>query len=312
MKQDKAFYNERMMAMVKAVALDMDGTLLDENHHVSEEVTELLKRWQSLGIRVFLATGRTALEAADVLPEGFTPDGIVGANGMVVMVVKGDETEGGASGRWQHALKLKEHAVDRDLVKDLLTNVQLAGIYYEIHPAEGKRFALAEDRSMLEAEVIFPEDTTVALHESKSRQEAVDTKISWVDELPDVPVVKIYFFSKSKEAVSRWKQLITELGKCYSFTTSSSSEHNVEIMADGVNKATGVEALLDYYHVTPQNLLAIGDANNDLPMLKLAGHPVVMKNGSEDLRRQFEQKTRYTHNENGVYDYLLGMEMRFK
>ena len=298
--------------MVKAVALDMDGTLLDENHQVSQEVTALLNRWQALGMRVFLATGRTALEAADVLPEGFTPDGIVGANGMVVMVVNGAKRERKEQVKWQNARKLKEHAVDRDLIKDLLMNVQQAGIYYEIHPAKGKRFALAEDRAMLEAEVIFPEDTTVALHESKSRQEAVDTKISWVAELPDVPVVKIYFFSKSKEAISRWKQLITELGKCYSFTTSSSSGHNVEIMAEGVNKATGIKALLDYYHLSPEDLLAMGDANNDLPMLKLAGHPVVMKNGSEELRKQFEHQTRYTHNENGVYDYLLGLEMRFK
>ncbi|ADH98429.1 Cof-type HAD-IIB family hydrolase [Salisediminibacterium selenitireducens] len=283
--------------MVKAVALDMDGTLLDDQHQVSEELTALLRRWQGMGIRFFLATGRTAREAADVLPKQLKPDGIVGANGMVVMI---------------DGKEIDAHEVPVPLTEALVDGARKRGIYYEIHPAEGPRVAFQEDRQILENETDFRIDTGVAAHEAKSREEAVANKIHWVDACPTERIIKIYFFHRKKKTMTAWKEEVEGLKERFSFTTSSSSEHNVEVMAAGVNKATGVETLLEHYGLDRSDLLAIGDANNDLPLLKMAGQAAVMQNGSEEVKRAIRDVTPKTNDENGVYDYLLQLEMKME
>ncbi|SES06633.1 Cof-type HAD-IIB family hydrolase [Salipaludibacillus aurantiacus] len=275
--------------MIKAIALDMDGTLLDPHHDISEELIHLLTSFRENGVRLFLATGRTLKEVNDVLPEALTPDGIVGGNGMVIEA---------------NNQLLTEHEVETDLVNLLADDSRKLGLYYEIHPSEGTRFAYEKDKEILREEVDFPEDTTVEEHEAKSRKEAVKSKIHWIQTYPEAKILKIYFFSKSQDKIKQWKKHLEELKQDYQFSTSSSSQHNVEVMAGGVNKGTGVQQLLDYYGVDSEHLIAVGDANNDLPLLRLAGIPAVMKNGSDEVKKEINNITDYTNEENGLYHFL--------
>lgn len=54
--------------MIKVIAVDMDGTLLNENHEITAHTASVIKRAQNLGLRVVIATGRVrhgALAAID-------------------------------------------------------------------------------------------------------------------------------------------------------------------------------------------------------------------------------------------------------
>ena len=66
----------------KAVFLDMDGTILNHTKEVSMDTKEIIDRLRSEGIFVFIATGRSAEELAEMLPQGFAVDGIITSNGM--------------------------------------------------------------------------------------------------------------------------------------------------------------------------------------------------------------------------------------
>ena len=56
------------------------------------------------------------------------------------------------------------------------------------------------------------------------------------------------------------------------------------------DKGTGIRALCAAVSVSPQEVLAIGDNYNDLPMLELVGAPYIMDNAVEDLRRRFPRR----------------------
>ncbi|WP_280770701.1 HAD family hydrolase [Salipaludibacillus daqingensis] len=275
--------------MVKAIALDMDGTLLNDNHQISHELVDLLAGYRQQGIRLFLATGRTLKEVKDVLPDEVKVDGIVGGNGMVV------EAEGEI---------LVENEVERDLVDEVIKRSRSHGLYYEIHPFQGHRFVFEEDKASLVNEVTYTEGLTVEEHEWKSRTAAVKSEISWVEQYPESKIIKVYFFSKDLEKMKKWIGELYQLKDTYPFSTSSSSNNNVEVMALGINKATGVKKLLNYFSVDHSQLLAVGDANNDLPLLHFAGKSAVMKNGSEEVKQEIQEVTDNTNEENGLYHYL--------
>ncbi|QKS72671.1 Cof-type HAD-IIB family hydrolase [Paenalkalicoccus suaedae] len=279
--------------MITAVALDMDGTLLDSNHEVSEDTVAILQNFQQREGLVILATGRTLREVRDVLPPSFRPDAMVGANGALIAVA-----EDGAMGEPTH------HTIQPELISKLIDGAREHGVYYEIHPAEGQRFALASDRELIESQVQDLETTSVENHEAKSRREAVETKIAWLDELPQSGNVKAYFFAKEQQDMRAFISWLEELKETEDFSTSSSSSHNVEVMAHGINKATGVKELLRHFGHSVDGLLAVGDAGNDLPLLQLANVAAVMKNGNDDVKKQIGRVTEFTNDENGLAHFL--------
>ncbi|MDV2887766.1 HAD hydrolase family protein, partial [Alkalihalophilus pseudofirmus] len=92
-------------------------------------------------------------------------------------------------------------------------------------------------------------------------------EIAWKQHIEGSEFSKFYFFARTKEHINSWKKELVQLKQEIDFTTSTSSEHNVEIMVAGVNKATGVQQMLKGFGLAERETLAIGDSDNDLPML---------------------------------------------
>ena len=66
-------------------------------------------------------------------------------------------------------------------------------------------------------------------------------------------------------------------------TVCTSSPLDVEVMARGVDKGTGLACLARHLDLEPEQILAVGDSGNDLAMLTYAGVCAVMANGDADL-----------------------------
>ncbi|WP_181347120.1 Cof-type HAD-IIB family hydrolase [Thalassobacillus sp. CUG 92003] len=276
--------------MIKAIALDMDGTLLNEHHDVTPKLETYLHTLHQRGMKIFLATGRSLNEIDSVLPHGLPIDGMVGANGMIVHAERNE---------------IVVQSVPGTLVKKLVQQARDVGLYYEIHPLTESRYALAEDLERLKYEVEEPRAATVMDHEWKSRIEAFRSKIAWKDGVDEQQsIIKLYFFSKDQDRITHWIETLQAWQQEVDFTISSSSDHNVEVMAPGVNKATGIQHLLDYFDVDRDELLAVGDGENDMPLLDMAAEAVVMKNSSDTVKEAYDVVTPYSHAEDGLYKYL--------
>ncbi|WP_102335555.1 Cof-type HAD-IIB family hydrolase [Salimicrobium jeotgali] len=272
---------------MKAVALDMDGTILNDEHIITDELLSLMSSLQEKGYYIFLATGRTLSDVQEVLAKDMKPDGIAAANGMVA--VAGEKM-------------LADETLDEEIVRKLIEENRKHRLYYEIHMKDGRRVSFKEDEISLAEELEGPKAETVRKHEWNSRQKVWKEQLQ-LEEDPDLKeVVKVYFFTNDQEKLENWE--VSLGGNKAPFITSSSSEHNVEVMKEGISKGSALELLLDYYSIAPEELIAIGDGGNDIPMLELAGRPVVMSNAPEELKDQFPEVTDYPNTENGVYKFL--------
>lgn len=273
----------------KAIVLDLDGTVLNEANKVNETLKKYLIELRESGKLIFIATGRTLKEVRDVLPIDLEVDGLVTANGMAAFIGK---------------KQIVEHALPPELVEELVAKAAAGEIYYEVHPNDGARMALLQDKDYMIKQIIEPKPETVEENEWLSRQDAMQGKIDWPKQLDVKSVAKIYFFSRDMKAIQEWKADLEELKKHIPFTKASSTHHNVEVTVENVSKATGIQMFLDQFQLSKENILAIGDGENDLPLFKLAGHSVAMKNATDFVKEQVDEVTKYPYTEDGLYRFL--------
>lgn len=273
----------------KAIVLDLDGTTLNERNTVNETLEQYIGELRESGKLIFIATGRTLEEVRDVLPAGMEADGMVTANGMSVFIGKE---------------KIVEHALSTELVEELVAKAGAEEIFYEVHPNEGTRMALLKDKDYMVKQGLIPKPGTVDENEWLSRQDAVEDKIRWSEQLDIKSVAKIYFFSNEMNTIRKWKAELGKIKQYNAFTTASSTHHNVEVTVEGITKATGVQLLLKHFQLAPEEILAVGDGENDLPLFKLAGHCVAMKNATDLVKEQADEVTEYSYREDGLYRFL--------
>ncbi|TKG98872.1 HAD family phosphatase [Peribacillus simplex] len=273
----------------KAIVLDLDGTTLNERNTVNETLEQYIGELRESGKLIFIATGRTLEEVRDVLPAGMEADGMVTANGMSVFIGKE---------------QIVEHALSTELVEELVAKAGAEEIFYEVHPNEGTRMALLKDKDYMVKQGLIPKPETVDENEWLSRQDAVEDKIRWSEQLDISSVAKIYFFSNEMNTIRKWKSELGKIKQYNAFTTASSTHHNVEVTVEGITKATGVQLLLKHFQLAPENILAVGDGENDLPLFKLAGHCVAMKNATDLVKEQADEVTEYSYREDGLYRFL--------
>jgi Cof subfamily protein (haloacid dehalogenase superfamily) len=72
---------------------------------------------------------------------------------------------------------------------------------------------------------------------------------------------------------------------------TSSWNNNIEIMPRDVHKGTALAMLSHMLHMEQSHVMAIGDNDNDIPMLKWAGYGVAMSNASQGARAAAEFET---------------------
>lgn len=273
----------------KVIALDMDGTLLDSNNQIDEKLISVLTELRAANIKVVLATGRTKREIEEIIPSDFPYDGAVTSNGM---------------GCYIEGKEIFQNYLDGELVKEVVQLARRHHVYYEMHTEEGVRQALAEDKALMWEEVNSNPPTSLKANELYSRRLAMNETITWVDELNFNGIVKIYYFAMDKEKINNWKQTLTDLKQTKRFSTSSSSLHNVEVMKENISKATGLTLLLDHLELSPDELMAIGDGENDLSMFELSSFPVAMKNAPDIVKEKAVEVTEEDYDNHGLFLYL--------
>lgn len=92
------------------------------------------------------------------------------------------------------------------------------------------------------------------------------------------------------------------------FSVVRSQEYIFEAMPKGYTKATALKALSEKLGFSPEQVMALGDAANDLEMLEFAYHSVAMGNATDEVKSICRYET--TTNDNAgvaqaIYDYVL-------
>lgn len=123
----------------------------------------------------------------------------------------------------------------------------------------------------------------------------------------EMPVEK-YYVCEGKRGDPLWQKL----EKIPGIALTQSGDNNIEVIPAGVDKASGVTALAQHYRIPLSQVMTLGDHENDIPMLSVAGYGVAMKNGTAHAKAAARYITR-SNNENGlayaIRKWALGEEV---
>ena len=267
------------MNRVRLIALDMDGTLLASDHHtVPQENIDAIRRADAMGIRVAISTGRMVEDASDFIRRHDLPCMIVAANGARAC------TGAMPGGEWIYRCNLDSSDAHRAL--DILMETGLAihgfedGVVNTLDNGSGKKYhlvyrGLIEDRYG-EAEI----------------RKAADRGIMKLFAVGDGFAGDV-FDPRVEPARRRLMQEMPHL------QITSSAPGNVEIISPMAGKGKALSHVAKSLGLTHENVMAVGDAGNDLNMLEYAYHSVAMGNASPEVLACCRYKTA-TNDECGV------------
>ena len=236
--------------MIKLIASDMDGTLLDGEGNVPPETFDLIRRLNAAGIGFVASSGRRF----DKLQEMFAPVAnqmdFVASNGAQVIV----------AGKLVDR-EVFSHAALRRLkgVVDLFDSLHLA-IF------DRKITYLLDDEARFEREL------------DKNLPNPVRAL-----ELPDPNTSIIKASIYCDEAIMDMAYILErELGNDFVFAPSGRKW--IDIMQRGVSKATGIRQVMEAHDVAPSEVMAFGDAMNDYEILRMVGTSVAMGNARSAIK----------------------------
>lgn len=84
-----------------------------------------------------------------------------------------------------------------------------------------------------------------------------------------------------------------------SLSVVTSGHGCIDLIVKGVHKGNAVRKLMSIYDIKEDEIMAFGDANNDLEMLKLVGYGFVMANGNEFMKETIGRVTELSNEEDG-------------
>jgi Cof subfamily protein (haloacid dehalogenase superfamily) len=241
------------MSTIKIIAIDQDGTLLNDDGSVSERNVQAVQTAVAQGIQVIIATGKTYASAVPVMARlGIKAPGVF-TQGLVICNADG-------SVRYERAL-------DRETAVQL---IQFAESHNLPQTAYCGTRILAP----------WPSAYQRILHEKYGEPplEVVGPLLSIID---DIHINKFLISDEVNNDETR-RQLTALVGD--RATVTQAVPEYIEVLPPGASKGRGVHMLLDDLGIQPEELLAIGDGENDLEMLQLAGVGVAMGNGKTAVK----------------------------
>ena len=265
---------------VKLFVSDLDGTMLPSGDIVSSENIAAVQCAVRAGVTVTIATGRM-FEAALPVAEALGVDvPIIAYNGALIKSPSGHIYE--------------EHAIDPMLARDIITFAQARGWYIQSYSGGVLRYAVACEESR------FYEDSQKITGKAVGR----DGMLAYV-----TGNCKLLLVTEGRAVSEARAQMLMDAFGAHIGVTRS-ADRLVEIVVKGVSKASALTALAAKLGITADETMAIGDAYNDLPMLKAAGKSVAMGNAFPEVKEEADYET-LSCTENGlaaaIYTYVLGM-----
>ena len=240
---------------MKLLFTDLDETLLDSEKQVSEENRVAIAEAVAAGHKVILTTGRPSASSLPLAKE-------LGLDlpGCYLICYNG-----GRIYDFGQSMTLLDRRVDLPYVRYVFDACQKAGLH--VHAYD-------------EAGVVTPSLTEEAQWYIEKNSIAFRVDPGLPDSLEEAPGKLMIMDLKSHEALEafREKLLPWSVGKVSLFF---SSPVYLECAPEGVSKGAAIRFLADYLGVPISDTVAVGDSENDIPMLETVGFGCAMRNGTD-------------------------------
>jgi len=248
---------------------DIDGTLIDQNHIISRQNREAIAYFQSRGGIFTLATGRTPY-GLSLIDSDLINAPIICYNGAVIHDIKTNQR------LWHHPLP-----------NDCRRAVEFSDAHL---PETGIQVYT------MDAIWIYGDNEIVQRHLAAENIISV-RYTTQLDEIP-TPWLKVIFM-QPQDQTDGVRNLILKQDFAPDYHFVKSYKEYYEMLAKGVTKGSAMAQLAQMTGIDMQNIIAIGDNDNDIEMLHCAGCGVAVENATQPLK-DIANKITVSHNDSAI------------
>jgi len=265
---------------MKLLALDLDGTLTNSKKEITPPTLLAIEETIRRGVKIILASGRPVLgikKIAQILNLYEKGGYIIAYNGGQII-----------------------DCLTNKVIFERLLPINCYNEICELAREFGV-CALTYDEHGVVAE---SDDTAYVIKEAYNNSIPI-RKVARIENEITPPVVKFMIVGEPEkistaldEAQKRFK------GRINVFL---SEPYFMELTSPGIEKKSALKFLIEHLGIQREELTAIGDGLNDIPMLEFAGYAVAMANAYDEVKKIADYIT-LSNEEDGIADFLLKLE----
>jgi Cof subfamily protein (haloacid dehalogenase superfamily) len=255
---------------IKLIVTDLDGTLFNSQHQLTERTEKALKAAIEQSVKIVLATGKTRVSGVDVAQRLNLDTPGIYLQGLAIYNADG-------SIRWQQTL-------DPNVARTA------------INVGEDRGFTMVAYSGTRVLCRACNRDTDELMNYHEGAPEAVGPLQNILDDVPVNKVLAIKLAQPRQITGLRW-QLGTQINGTGKLVQAL--DDMLEILPPGASKGTALKLLLKDLKIPAEQVLAIGDGENDIEMVQLAGVGVAVGNAHQKLKDVADQVVA-SNDEDGV------------
>lgn len=247
------------MNSYRLIAFDMDGTLLNSEKKISASTLDRIEKAFDAGKEIVLSTGRCLPELEEYIRQIPRLRFLICMSGALVYDRKSDRA-------------LYEGRIPVSTVEQIL----------EISSGEDAMVHILTERSLVQRD-----QAACMEHYRMGRYQAMFDRVAdMVEDIRDyyhmhpAPAYKLNLYHATAEGRERSRERLQSLG----LEMADSEETSLECSAPGVTKGTGLRKLCGALGIPLEQTIAVGDADNDMDVLRTAGLSIAMGNAASAVK----------------------------
>lgn len=261
----------------KLTALDVDGTLINDNHELTSLTKSTLMEYQREGGRIILCTGRGPLNTLPILQELGMEGEMITYNGAATITSNDLQILDQFSFSMEQTLPLIDYCRKRSIHFDVCTPLEM---YMEkVNEIEKRMY----EKYMLQPDLV-KDITTI-----------------------DQPLVKFTLFGGEalmNQVEQDWQELNDRNELNNDLKMIRSGDFFIDVMNQDASKGNALKHIAELWEIDSSEIMAIGNYYNDLEMIQFAGLGIAMENSPEGVKQAADDVTA-SNNEDGVHKAFL-------
>ena len=261
--------------MYKLVAIDLDGTLVTDEKELRSKTIEVIKEASKKGVKIMISSGRSFYR----LEKYIDALGLRKENQCTIcfnggMIVENTTKE-----------ILYSQNLDADEVKELIKLGKILELPIMIYSKDAHCVEKVPD----------------VVKRNAKNLKGMNLKIIDFNEInfneKQNYIYKVCFIDNPETIIEKRKEIPKEFFEKYEIT--SSVPEYLEIVKKGIKKSEAIKFVMEKYHIKQEEVMAIGDGENDVEMLSFAGLGIAMENAN-DFVKEFANVVTTSNNHDGV------------
>ncbi len=293
--------------MYKLVAIDLDGTMLNQYGIITKKTKEVIKCAQNNGIEIIIASGRAITSVKRFSKEINSNKYFISGNGAITYDITNNKI-------------LYENLLDKQKALKIIKICEENSIYYNVYTENG---IIAKNLNY--NTLYYYKDNLTKPDENRTHINIVEDVYNYIND-KDEKILKIMICDEHKSVFNSIVRKLKELSEIEVLEVSHMSRKIIkqgteeialeyfytEVSAKDVDKWNALEKLIELMNISKEEVITIGDNANDLKMIKNAGLGIAMGESAPYVKQSADMIT-LTNEEDGVaYALKKVLEMNYE